>query len=91
MHDTCLDVKVVTPGESLLQLPKHGKLRIGTGISVDDNQLVTNRCGVARQTKAGKVWIEGRQKRSASFDIHHLKHRQVRGAIEVHAFAKAFP
>lgn len=58
-----VDVKVVTPGDGLLQLPKNGKLRIGTGIYVDEDQLVTNRCGVARQTKAGKVWVEGRQKR----------------------------
>ena len=58
-----LCLKVVAPGDSLLQLPKNGKLRIGTGISVEQDQLVTNRCGVARQTKAGKIWIEGRQRR----------------------------
>ena len=61
--DVHVDVKVVTPGDGLLQLPKNGKLRIGTGIYVDEDQLVTNRCGVARQTKAGKVWVGGRQKR----------------------------
>lgn len=46
-----------------MRLPTSGKLRVGSGVSVENGQLITNKCGIARQTKAGKVWVESRQKR----------------------------
>lgn len=56
-------VQLVSPGDSLSKLPSSGSVRVGAGISVEDGHLVTSKAGIARQTKAGKVWVEGRQKR----------------------------
>lgn len=61
--ESSLDGKFVCPGDSLVKLPESGKVRVGSGISVVDGHLVTSKCGIARQTKGGKYWVESRQKR----------------------------
>ncbi|KAK9793711.1 hypothetical protein WJX73_004354 [Symbiochloris irregularis] len=57
--------QAVGPGDILLELPATGQVRVGAGIqpSGEGDTLVASRAGVLKQTKAGKVWIEGRLKR----------------------------
>jgi exosome complex component RRP40 len=61
--ESSVDLKIVSPGDTLLKLPTSGNLRVGSGVSVENGELITSKCGVARQTRAGKVWVESRQKR----------------------------
>ncbi len=56
-------VQVVGPGDAVLVLPEDGDVRVGNGIQVQGDCLVSQRCGVVRQTKGGLLWVEGRQKR----------------------------
>lgn len=54
---------MVTPGDVVLQLPEEGDVRIGVGLRIQEETLVSQRAGVLKQTKAGRLWVEGRQKR----------------------------
>lgn len=56
-------VQVVGPGDSVLVLPEAGQLRVGAGLHAEGSHLRTTRPGVLRRTKAGKLWVQGRQKR----------------------------
>jgi len=58
-------VQVVGPGDSVLVLPEAGQLRVGAGLRAEGGHLRTTRPGVLRRTKAGKLWVQGRQKRCA--------------------------
>ena len=49
----------------MLRLPEAGVVRVGAGLQQSGGALVTNRGGVLRQTKGGKLWVEGSQKRRA--------------------------
>ena len=55
--------QVVVPGAEVLTLPESGRLRVGGGLQPDGEHLVASKAGVLRATKAGKLWVEGRQKR----------------------------
>eukprot|EP00775_Hariotina_reticulata_P007743 gene7743-7942_t len=54
---------VVAPGDAVQALPEAGKIRIGPGLRAHDGFITAQKCGIVRQTKAGKLWLEGRQKR----------------------------
>ncbi|KAK9804839.1 hypothetical protein WJX72_008204 [[Myrmecia] bisecta] len=55
--------KVVLPGDNLLSLPDQGVIRVGAGLRQSEGYLQSIKPGVLKQTKSGKYWIEGRQKR----------------------------
>ena len=55
--------QVVFPGQSLCKLPESGQLRVGPGLETQNDRLWTTKSGILRQTKVGKLWVEGRQKR----------------------------
>ena len=55
--------QAVLPGDEVLRLPEAGVVRVGMGLQQSGGALVTNRAGVLRQTKGGKLWVEGSQKR----------------------------
>lgn len=57
--------QAVVPGAAVLTLPESGRLRVGGGLQPDGQHLVASKAGVLRATKAGKLWVEGRQKRWA--------------------------
>ncbi|KAK9840562.1 hypothetical protein WJX81_001359 [Elliptochloris bilobata] len=52
---------VVGPGDSVLVLPEAGQVRVGAGLHADGGHLRTTRPGILRRTKAGKLWVQGRQ------------------------------
>ena len=51
---------------AVLTLPESGRLRVGGGLQPDGEHLVASKAGILRASKAGKLWVEGRQKRCAS-------------------------
>ena len=53
----------VSPGDLIAELPAQGQIKTGAGIVADGSHLQTLRAGVLRETKSGKLWVEGRQKR----------------------------
>eukprot|EP00898_Chlorokybus_atmophyticus_P005746 jgi/Chlat1/6172/Chrsp41S05715 len=54
----------VVPGDVVQAVPnKASVLRIGAGLMQMGDHIVATKAGVVRQTKQGKLWIEGRQKR----------------------------
>ena len=55
--------QVLGPGDSVLVLPDAGQVRVGAGLHAEGGHLRTTRAGVLRRTKAGKLWVQGRQKR----------------------------
>jgi len=55
--------QAVLPGDEVLRLPEAGVVRVGAGLQQAGGALVTNRGGVLRQTKGGKLWVDGSQKR----------------------------
>ncbi|KAK9904762.1 hypothetical protein WJX75_002069 [Coccomyxa subellipsoidea] len=55
--------QVVGPGDVVAVLPEQGQIKVGAGLYADGNCLHTSKAGILRQTKSGKVWVEGRQKR----------------------------
>eukprot|EP00878_Enallax_costatus_P024795 GHUV01026484.1.p1 GENE.GHUV01026484.1~~GHUV01026484.1.p1 ORF type:complete len:143 (+),score=19.28 GHUV01026484.1:698-1126(+) len=55
--------QVVAPGDAVQALPATGSIRIGTGLRADDGYVVAQKCGIVRQTRNGKLWLESRQKR----------------------------
>lgn len=55
--------QVVGPGDVVAVLPEQGQVKVGAGLYADGTNLHTSRAGLLRQTKAGKLWVEGRQKR----------------------------
>eukprot|EP00884_Botryococcus_braunii_P002487 jgi/Botrbrau1/12239/Bobra.0361s0005.3 len=55
--------EVVGPGDILGALPDTGTVRAGPGLSAQNGKLTTSKAGVLRKTKAGKLWVEGRQRR----------------------------
>ena len=63
--DRCLCPQVLGPGDAVAALPENGEVRVGTGVIAEEGFLRTVRAGVPRQTKAGKIWLEGRSKRQA--------------------------
>ncbi len=56
-------LQVVAPGDVVAALPEQGKVKVGAGLYAEGNSLHTSKAGVLRQTKARKLWVEGRQKR----------------------------
>ena len=56
-------VQVVSPGQILFKLPLAGAVRVGPGLQVEGDCLITTKSGILRKTKAGKFWVEGRSKR----------------------------
>ena len=64
MPTRCLHfAQVLGPGDSVLVLPDAGQVRVGAGLHAEGGHLRTTRAGVLRRTKAGKLWVQGRQKR----------------------------
>lgn len=61
----CCDlmVQVVGPGDEVQPLPESGSIRIGSGLRTQEGYVVSQKCGVVRQTRNGKLWLEGKQKR----------------------------
>ena len=55
--------QAVAPGSAVLELPESGRLRVGGGLHPDGEQLCASKAGTLRATKAGKLWVEGSQKR----------------------------
>ena len=66
---TCclLFAQVLGPGDSVLVLPDAGQVRVGAGLHAEGGHLRTTRAGVLRRTKAGKLWVQGRQKRCVHY------------------------
>lgn len=62
-----LFAQVLGPGDSVLVLPDAGQVRVGAGLHAEGGHLRTTRAGVLRRTKAGKLWVQGRQKRRVQF------------------------
>lgn len=58
-----MNSQVVAPGDVVAVLPEQGKVKVGAGLYAEGNSLHTSKAGMLRQTKAGKLWVEGRQKR----------------------------
>ncbi|BDA49650.1 Exosome complex component rrp40 [Coccomyxa sp. Obi] len=58
-----MNSQVVAPGDVVAVLPEQGKVKVGAGLYAEGNSLHTSKAGVLRQTKVGKLWVEGRQKR----------------------------
>ena len=58
-------VQVVSPGQNLFKLPLAGAVRVGPGLQVEGDCLITTKSGILRKTKAGKFWVEGRPKGDA--------------------------
>jgi len=58
-------LQVVGPGDQVQPLPVSGSIRIGAGLRTQEGFVVSQKCGVVRQTRNGKLWLEGRQKRYA--------------------------
>lgn len=56
-------LQVVAPGDAVQALPSTGSIRIGTGLRAEHGFVVAQKCGIIRQTRNGKLWLEGRQKR----------------------------
>lgn len=44
-------------------LPASGSVRIGPGLRAEGSYVVAQKCGVVRQTRNGKLWLESKQKR----------------------------
>lgn len=63
MYSDHLFMQAITPGDLVFQLPETGTVRIGTGLYDHSGGLVATKIGVLNQTKDGKFWIAGRQKR----------------------------
>jgi hypothetical protein len=61
--------QAVLPGDEVLALPEAGVVRVGAGLQQNGAALVTNRAGVLRRTKGGKLWVEGSQKRCARLRV----------------------
>lgn len=61
--------QVVAPGDAIQALPATGSIRIGTGLRADDGYVVAQKCGIVRQTRNGKLWLESRQKRCAPTQV----------------------
>ncbi|GAB4813358.1 hypothetical protein N2152v2_000404 [Parachlorella kessleri] len=56
--------KVVCPGDTVLQLPETGVVRIAGGVLQDGERLVAVKAGVLQQAKNGQVlWVQSRQRR----------------------------
>ncbi|KAL4543023.1 hypothetical protein Ndes2526B_g03701 [Nannochloris sp. 'desiccata'] len=55
--------RYVIPGDQVFQLPESGVVRVGTGLRDDGTQLIASRPGLLQQSKDGKLWVFGRQKR----------------------------
>jgi exosome complex RNA-binding protein Rrp4 len=62
-------LQVVGPGDEVQQLPDSGSIRIGSGLRTQEGFVVSQKCGVVRQTRNGKIWLEGRQKRCAVLSV----------------------
>ena len=71
---TCclLLLQVLGPGDSVLVLPDAGQVRVGAGLHAEGGHLRTTRAGVLRRTKAGKLWVQGRQKRCVHYQTGRL-------------------
>eukprot|EP00882_Tetradesmus_deserticola_P002813 GHRQ01002990.1.p2 GENE.GHRQ01002990.1~~GHRQ01002990.1.p2 ORF type:complete len:233 (+),score=64.67 GHRQ01002990.1:673-1371(+) len=55
--------QVVAPGDAVQALPPSGSVRIGPGLRAEGSYVVAQKCGVVRQTRNGKLWLESKQKR----------------------------
>jgi exosome complex component RRP40 len=56
-------MQYVIPGDQVYKLPESGVVRVGTGLRDDGTQLIASRPGLLQQSKKGKLWVFGRQKR----------------------------
>ena len=56
-------MQYVVPGDQVFQLPESGIVRVGTGLRDDGTHLVASRPGLLQQSKNGKLWVFGKQKR----------------------------
>jgi exosome complex component RRP40 len=56
-------MQYVVPGDQVFKLPESGVVRVGTGLRDDGIQLIASRPGLLQQSKNGKLWVFGRQKR----------------------------
>lgn len=63
LSSPCPPCQHVTPGDAVLQLPKTGVVRIGSGLAQDGASLVATRPGVLQQARDSKLWVESQQKR----------------------------
>ena len=93
-----LSRQAVLPGDEVLRLPEAGVVRVGAGLQQRSDALVTDRAGVLRRTKGGKLWVEGSQKRRARSQTQahiqnmlvYLRHIVVKGSfVVVNAFSTA--
>ena len=46
-----------------MQLPEVGIVRVGAGVQQDGDVLVACKAGVLQQSKEGKIWVQGSQRR----------------------------
>jgi hypothetical protein len=61
-----MSLQVVCPGDTVLQLPETGIVRIGGGVQQDGERLIAVKAGVLQQSKNGQtLWVQGRQRRCA--------------------------
>lgn len=56
-------LQVVAPGDAVQVLPSAGSVKIGPGLRAADGFLVAQKCGIVRQTRNGKLWLESKHKR----------------------------
>lgn len=62
-HPLSPNSQAVAPGDAVARLPSSGELRVGPGLDADDTFLTTERAGVLRRTRAGKLWVSTRSSR----------------------------
>ena len=72
----------------MLRLPEAGVVRVGAGLQQSGGALVTNRGGVLRQTKGGKLWVEGSQKRRVPLKIFAVRHGRMATSMPAIAAAQ---
>ncbi|GFH13201.1 KH_dom_type_1 domain-containing protein [Haematococcus lacustris] len=67
---------VAVPGEVVLKVPETGLLRLGTGLVLQDDNIVACKAGVVKNSK-GHLWLEGRVKSCVSpiCPVHTVSYR----------------
>ena len=56
-------LQVSAPGDFVADLPATGQVTVGSGVQAAEASLLSSKAGLVRCTRAGKVWIDTKQKR----------------------------
>ena len=64
--------QVAAPGDFVADLPPSGQVRIGSGVQAAETSLLSSKAGLVRCTRAGKLWIDARQKRCCFSNAHAI-------------------